>query len=93
MVHHQLQREADMYGMQKAVATRLKPEDIVSTICIFSDMEFDSATHGGIYSTRLSSRYVVGRREEKSNFQSVKVRTSRWTIAQQNLVASTDGAL
>lgn len=33
-----------VWGVQKAVATRLLPEDMVSTVFIFSDMEFDVAT-------------------------------------------------
>ena len=50
--------------MQKAVATRLPPKDMVSTVFIFSDMEFDQATakadttYSSPYLGRYSSPYL-----------------------------------
>ena len=73
--------------MQKAVATSLKPEDMVSTIFIFSDMELDQAARNS-YDTyvdpimsdadlpsRLNSygiQYPCDLRRQ-TNYQSVKV--------------------
>ena len=45
-----------MCDMQKAVATRLPPKDMVSTVFIFSDMEFDQATTKA--GTTYSSPYL-----------------------------------
>ena len=81
MVHLQLQLVNLVHRVQKAVATRLKPEDMVGTIFIFSDMEFDEANdkasspYGGIVSSMVAGKYIVSRqpREEKTNFRSVKV--------------------
>ena len=81
--------------MQKAVAARLLPEDMVSTIFIFSDMEFDQASANAydIYSSSYSSAAIssdphlralldeLPRREERTNFQGVKVCISRCASA------------
>ncbi len=68
----------------------------MGTIFIFSDMEFDqanvkacntSSSYGGIVSSRVSGRYVVGRqpKEEKTNYQSVKVSISGYAVAHHPL--------
>lgn len=43
--------------MQKAVATHLPPEDMVSTLFIFSDMEFDQAAPGSYDETYVDPIY------------------------------------
>ena len=81
-----------LWHMQKAVATRLKPEDMVSTIFIFSDMEFDSAYtdvssgnefYGGSTYRDVPSRYP--QRVERTTYESVKVNLRRvgmtWCLA------------
>ncbi|CAL5227769.1 g10789 [Coccomyxa viridis] len=66
--------------LKKAVATRLKPEDMVSTIFIFSDMEFDQADEkaanplGAIVSSRVPSKGFTVSRRPKSNFESIKAK-------------------
>lgn len=96
MVHLHLQLVNLVRRVQKAVATRLKPEDMVGTIFIFSDMEFDqanvkpcnapSSSYGAIVSSRVLGGTVVSRqpRVEKTNFESVKVSTSRCVVAHQS---------
>ncbi len=91
-LYHLLQMLTSLlWHMQKAVATRLKPEDMVSTIFIFSDMEFDQADEkaanplGAIVSSRVPSKGFTVSRRPKSNFESIKVSTPRWAIAYQPL--------
>lgn len=51
--------------MQKALETKLSSEDMISTIFIFSDMEFDECTHEDSSSGQPA--------REQTNYEAAKV--------------------
>ena len=62
--------------MQRAAATDLKPKDMVSTLFIFSDMEFDEATASSQMSPYRSYASLSSQPRNPTNFEKAKVNTS-----------------
>lgn len=68
--------------MQRAAATDLKPEDMVSSLFIFSDMEFDEATDMSPYRSFAS---LFNQPRDPTNFEKAKVDTSEMMQNLRNL--------